>query len=70
MFLYLLVYIPLFYNRCKNLYNFSVVKIRKILLIVIFLREKVMNKLLEKMADALVKVGENVSGAHYMIAKK
>ena len=35
-----------------------------------FLREKVMKKLLEKVADALVKVGENVSGAHYMIAKK
>ena len=29
-----------------------------------------MKKLLEKVADSLVKVGENVSGAHYMIAKK
>lgn len=25
--------------------------------------------ILEKIAEALVKVGENVSGAHYMVAK-
>ena len=29
-----------------------------------------MTKILEKMAEALVKVGENLSGAHYMISKK
>ncbi len=29
-----------------------------------------MMKLLEKMAEALTKVGENVSGAHYLISKK
>ena len=29
-----------------------------------------MIKILEKIAEALTKVGENVSGAHYMIGKK
>ena len=29
-----------------------------------------MTKFLEKMAEELVKVVENVSGAHYMISKK
>jgi len=28
-----------------------------------------MKKMLEKMADALVKVGENVSGANYMVGR-
>ena len=35
-----------------------------------FKQEDKMTKILEKMAEALVKVGENVSGAHYMISKK
>ncbi len=29
-----------------------------------------MTKMLEKIAQALVKVGENVSGANYMISRK
>lgn len=26
--------------------------------------------MLEKIADTLIKIGENVSGAHYMVSKK
>ena len=59
----------LIYNRTKNLYNI-LRKIRSTLLIGILNRRIKMTKLLEKMAEALTKVGENVSGAHYMISKK